>query len=417
METLGINILWGVIKVLLVLLPIPLAFFALKMWLYYIRRDFIFRKLQYSIIEVRIPSDSFKSLLAMEAVITNAFYQKSGLSPWEIYWDGEVTKWYSLEIVSIEGNIHFLIRVPTPDIPFVKSQIYSQYPGASISNFDDYVYNIPDISKERNWDLWGTEWKLANNDSLPLKSYIDYGLDKSSKDSGLFIDPLSALIESMTQIGPKEHMWVQYIIRPSVRKWEDRDFTKECLTQIEELKKPFTIEKKDDKGNVISKEIRVPEDVSAKIKLIQNKMQKVPFDCGIRVLYAGEKSVFVSAKTSALKNMFRFTTNPMSNELVRANTTSPDAPIMDPMGDTLLGKKTYILRAYRMRDFFEPNFKDREDYFFPFGKIFSGTTVTPITLSSEELATLYHFPTLITENPGIKKVETKSAKAPVNLPF
>jgi hypothetical protein len=38
-------------------------------------------------------------------------------------------------------------------------------------------------------------------------------------------------------------------------------------------------------------------------------------------------------------------------------------------------------------------------------------------LSVEELATIFHFPGLVSEAPAFKRIETKVAKPPSNLPF
>ena len=41
---------------------------------------------------------------------------------------------------------------------------------------------------------------------------------------------------------------------------------------------------------------------------------------------------------------------------------------------------------------------------------------TPLVLNSEELATIYHFPGQVAETPTFKRIESKRAEPPQNLP-
>ena len=75
-----------------------------------------------------------------------------------------------------------------------------------------------------------------------------------------------------------------------------------------------------------------------------------------------------------------------------------------------------MLNFYRMRTFFHPPIQYAIKYpavlsmFFPSGK------PNIFVLSNEELATLYHFPGMVSETPSFKRIESKIAKPPSNLP-
>jgi hypothetical protein len=40
-----------------------------------------------------------------------------------------------------------------------------------------------------------------------------------------------------------------------------------------------------------------------------------------------------------------------------------------------------------------------------------------MVLNAEELATMYHFPGSVASTPGIERVASKKAEAPINLPL
>ena len=78
--------------------------------------------------------------------------------------------------------------------------------------------------------------------------------------------------------------------------------------------------------------------------------------------------------------------------------------------------KKRMLDWYRLRIFYNVPVQYNLNYpaliknFFPSGKpqIF--------VVSSEELATLFHFPGMVSETPTFKRIESRIAKPPSNLP-
>src|SRR3989344_5562782 len=114
---------WAIIIFLIVLafrseilLPIIATIFlgwvGWKFWVHYIQQDFI-SGIEWVLLEVVPPRDVVRSPKAMELFITNALYHMSGKSGLETYWQGAVWFWFSLEIASIDGQVHFYIRTPS----------------------------------------------------------------------------------------------------------------------------------------------------------------------------------------------------------------------------------------------------------------------------------------------------------------
>src|SRR5690606_33289214 len=122
------NIIFSIIKAIAPLVgTIFLGWAAWKMWVHYIQQDFI-SGIDYVLLEVIPPREVVRSPQAMELFFSNALYHWSMKGGMEEYWQGAVWFWFSLEIVSIDGQVHFYIRTPTRVRGLVETQMYAQYP-------------------------------------------------------------------------------------------------------------------------------------------------------------------------------------------------------------------------------------------------------------------------------------------------
>ena len=188
----ALDFLW---KVFVFLLPVFLGILAFRLWVHYIQRLFV-SSIKWSTLQVKIPRDVFKTPQAMELFIVNALYQTFGTNTWvKKYWEGRVRTWFSLEIVSIEGKVYFFIRTPSWLKNLIESQIYAQYPRAEVSEVDDYTEDLAARLETEEWDMFGLEFKLSKDDIYPIKTYIDYGLDKSTNLEEEFkIDPITPML-------------------------------------------------------------------------------------------------------------------------------------------------------------------------------------------------------------------------------
>src|SRR3989338_3264680 len=55
------------------------------------------------------------------------------------FWQGHKQRWFSFEIISIEGYIQFLVRTEETFRDLVEAALYAQYPDIEITEVDDYV--------------------------------------------------------------------------------------------------------------------------------------------------------------------------------------------------------------------------------------------------------------------------------------
>src|SRR6185369_3511988 len=186
-------------------------------WIHYIQQDFI-SGIDFVLLEIIPPRDVLRSPKAMELFITNALYHFSYKGGREEYWQGAVWFWFSLEIASIEGQVHFYIRTPTRVRGLIETQMYAQYPQAQIKAVEDYTLAVDEISAKSDWNGWGCEFQLDKHEAYPLKTYVDFGLEDDPKEE-YKIDPISPVVELFGSLKKGEQMWSQIVITPSKKEF------------------------------------------------------------------------------------------------------------------------------------------------------------------------------------------------------
>jgi len=407
---------------------------AWKLWLHYIQQDFI-SGIDFTLLEVIPPRDVLRSPRAMELFLANALYHKSRKGGVEEFWQGAVWFWYSLEIASIDGQVHFFVRTPTRIKGLIETQMYAQYPQAQVREVEDYTLAVDKITADSEYNLWGCEFKLARPEAFPIKTYTDFGLDKDPKEE-FKIDPISGLVELFGSIKKGEQMWAQLVITPALKKkyhtqgtWFGKhDWVEESKLQILKILKPYIGERKrESKPGTYSLEVRSPGFMDEMIKASARKITKVGFETGIRICYVAKRDVFDMSNRRNMRLIFRQYATPFSNELERFNSTQADA-----FGSNfftsffLISQKTITRLANRMLE----EYRERAFYYLPLRHHLSLYIPWPLSpyifpnyfhhktfvLNVEELATLWHFPGQILKVPTLERIESKEASPPTNLP-
>ena len=422
----------NIIQILLVtigyLMPLPLSMFAVSMWHHYRQERFIMG-IKWVLLEVQVPRDVIKTPAAMELIFSNAFYHQSMKGFWEQFMIGAPWLWFSLEIVSIDGRVHFYIRTPTRIRDLVETQIYAQYPQAKVVEADDYAFHIPQYTKNGDWNVWGCEFKKAKEDFLPFKTYKNFGDEmKSGIKEEFKVDPITPVIEYLGSLPKGQQLWIQIIIRQNITKYHSHitgghvNFIDGANEYIEKMLAPYTRSQKNDNvPGTFGKQINVPEQFKPIIKAITDTVSQLHFDCGIRLITLSDKRYTTEDQFNNLRRasrlLFRQYAAQNINELVRVNATQFDAPWSDPTGLALNKIKKRMLDFYRLRTFFHPPLQYTFNYPAILSVFFPANKPNVFVLSSEELATIFHFPGMVSEAPSLKRVESKIAKPPSNLPI
>lgn len=396
-------------------LPVVLLVAFWKVWVGYVRAEKI-ASMEWVMLEVVLPERNDRSPLAMELVLNNLLSGAGEGNIVEKYWKGGVRSWASLELVSIDGSVHFIIRIPKGSRRVFESQIYAQYPNVEIHEVPDYTDAVS--FKEGEMDLWAANIQLTKPDPYPIKTYVDYGLDKAQKEEEI-VDPITPVIEWLGSLGKGEQAWIQIIVRQ--HKKEDRkkwgpfnwplfEFDKGVLKfpvedkwkddvekEIEEIVKKRKIKGGDEEGKTVQL-TTLEKDV---IAALERSISKHAFDVGIRVMYLGEKEVFNKANLGGLLGTFKqYSTNHLNGFKPSKMKTGFDAEYrQDPFGWRIRKRKVKLLDAYKRRSYFHPPHKYKH-----------------MILNAEELATIYHFPGSVVTTPTFKRLDARKAEPPTNLP-
>jgi len=403
-----------------ILLPPLLYFLFGVLWMLHVGGHFA-SKLKWVLLEIIPPRDIEKSPALMESIFSGFAGVMKSPTPLEEYVKGEFPTSFSLEIASIEGQVHFYVRTQAGFQNLVEAHFYAQYPGAEMVEVEDYTNLVPKTAPNKDWDLWGTDFVLMKPDLYPIKTYRFF----EETVTGKMIDPLGGLIETMGKTGPGQYIWLQYIITPYTEKWyktgqgtideflgKEKKKSKSVIgmlfTDIVDiisniakglLGQPvsFGAGEMADKKEDQPLEFRLSPGQKKVLEALENNLGKQMFSTRMRHVYIGKRSVFskqtgVSSFIGGIKQFNDFNLNSFKPE-----ETSKTYANYFMAEERLRFRQRRILRRYRDRD---------------------GTpSSTQFLLSSEELATVFHIPDMALTAPTLTRVAARRGGAPMNLPL
>lgn len=401
-------------------LPFLLLRAFIEYWMNYIRTDFL-KKNPPVLLEIRIPREIEKTPKSMELLFM-ALWETGSVEYNETYWEGKVRPWWSFEIASFGGEIHFYVWTLPKYQNVLESQIYAQYPTVEIVAAEDYATK-KNFHPPHNF-MWGTYFKFLEPDAYPIMTYVDYGLDKETEEE-YKVDPLSTSLEYMGSIKKGEEMWVQILAqayRPfrlvEGKLFPDRNLVKEAEEEINKIMRRDPKSKSTRQFTEIGYPVvpTLTEWEKKQIEAIERSVNKRAFRCAIRACYHSEKETFdlIGSSVSGMQGLIR---KPFNSNLLNGFKLGWYTDISDPMKDFLFlfglrmwGIKTFLpgyarqmLDAYRQRSFFYLPYRNWK--------------AKPLILTVEELATMYHFPGKVVTTPTFGRIPSKKVEAPPNLPI
>ncbi len=392
----------------------------LELWLD-ARQGLYVSKLKWNLLRVNVPGDAIQTPKGMENFFTSLAGIKS-TPTWKEKWlDGKIQGWFSFEIASLGGEVRFYIRTVTKYRDMVEAAFYAQYPEAQISEVDeDYVDVVPKEFPNENWDLWGSEVKLANADYLPIRTWDSF--EHTGEKDQRFKDPLLSLLEGIGRMQPGEYYFMQLLIYPIM----DDDWLKKGEKEINRL---YGKEEKKKSGNGIAdviswlpaeiveqvtggsltgsaSEEKKADDFAAfkitprekeKIDGIANKISKIGWYTKIRFYYAAQKPIFrkgtIASMTKGIWNQYGHL------NLNKLGLHAPATPNDDYFWQEweLPGRQRNLVNRFKARSF--------------------GTGASPYILNVEELATIFHFPAADARTPVLTSLGARRSEAPNELQF
>lgn len=268
-------------------------------------------------------------------------------------------------------SINFYVAVPRASVDFVARQIQGIFPGSQVKEVDDYTIFGPGIQSASAYLM------LKEHYALPLRTYHESEADTFA--------PLVSTLSKLDEVG--EGASIQLVVNP-----EKSDSPKKSvLSAIDRLKKgdklsdvlrtalfkakdvaKFVMPDKKKEG-----ESKPVDDLA--VQALQSKIAKPLFSVNVRVVSAAQTKDRAEDIVLAIAGAFSQLAAPVRNQF----------SVVRPKN------QKEVAYAYSFREF------DRDQ---------------AMVLNIEELASIYHLPTLTTDVPRIQWVKTHEAPPPENLP-
>jgi len=430
--TTTLSVVWSIISswwwVFLVIFLIKKFIFMWRKW----REESFAETVDYEVFELKMPREVERPFKAMEQVFAGWWMFYDPADWWEYWWEGKYQVKISIEIVSNGGEIHFYLRFPKSLKNLVESSIYSQYPEVELTEAEDYTEKVPEDLPNETWDMWGCDYELMKPDIYPIKTYERFFEESNISKEYQRIDPLAALLEGLGKSNPGEQIWVQFIIKPVTN--VDNNYKDRAKAEVAKLAyrgdprakmKDDTIIKKMIKVIVTGKPVDAPvvekteSILPPEMKLtpgereivsqIEHKVSKVMFETIIRFIIMGERDKWNKAN---LKNVLGYFAN-FNTE--NTNNLKPWSPSITKIhkherlfANLFLHDRALYLKKRKLFS----QYKKRFNYNFP------KDNKETFVLNLEELASMFHFVgrTAIPA-PNIKRIESKKAEPPADLPW
>ena len=293
------------------------------------------------------------------------------------------TDHFSLEIVAHQGLISFYIAVPRHLKDYMEQQILAQYPEANLTEIEDYNIFNPLGAVTAGY------FKFSREFFFPLKTYLT-----------LNTDPLNALTNSLSKVAPQDGIAIQVVARSAKKAWHR--FGSKVAVEMQKGKtlsdalastKFFSAAKiLSSLGGFVSP--KSAEQITAEknrpqrqlspmeqelVKGLEQKTSKAGLDCNIRVVVSAKDSESAASYFESVANTFA-----QYNYYQYGNTLK----IIRDSSQQLVND--FIYRAYRENQ--------------------------KMILNTEELASIFHFPTPFLETPNIRWLLAKKLPPAANLP-
>ena len=362
------------------------------------------------------------------------------------YLAGNTPPRISLEIASVNNKIQFFIWTPRKFKNVIESQMYAQYPDVEIEEVEDYAKqgfssfqgkaekgkvvefggpsnpeNLPAVykgasAKDTRYAVTA-ELKLSDAEVYPIKRYPQF----EDKLTRLPTEPLAGITATLSKLNATdEQAWIQITMQPVGDWWRKRGL--KCLRIVSNglfsnvfwlnkaatnlylvrgfwkrfLLTPiyllFWILRAGKIGSLtmgggggsdkdLEEEVSRTHDREDPISAAVDKVTRLTFGCNIRIIYIPRKENIDLAelKLNEIAGSFKQFNQPNLNSFYVSRLNSANSQ---------------ILKRYKQR-----------------------AVIDPMMLNVEEIATLYHMPSMGVGTPNIFWVSSRKLEPPHNLPI
>ncbi len=384
-------------------LPYVLFYLTYERWIEYVRLQFRLDNGR-TTLRVRLPQEVFKSPEAMENVLSMIHNPSGADNLYQGWVEGRHALTFSFELVSHGGDVRFYVNVPTKKTKNAfEAQMYAQYPGVEIVEESiDYAGEV--VADPKQWEIMSFHITKKEAQEFPIKTYIEFGLDRNPKEEEK-IEPMAAMLEQLGTIGPNERLWIQILAVPHAKKAFKNGYLKEVgtwekgvTTKIDEL---LGRNSKTKLGpGEFAEQPRLTTGERDAVGVMERGAGKYAYETAIRVLYAAKAGKFNGNAMLILKTFAQYDVIKRNGLGVRWRTDFDNNWLSDRSGAKRAKMKQEELAMYKLRAYAPAN----------------EPVDSPKVMSVEELATIWHMPGSTVATPGLARVPSTRREAPPNLP-
>lgn len=406
---------------LLFIMWLPIAavlIWGLSQWWLNHKQDQYWEKLKWHLLHVTVPADSVQTPKGMVNFFTTIAGSKSSITWKEKWMWGKFQAYFSFEITSTEGRINFYVRTQEKYRDLVEASLYAQYPEAQVTEVEDYVQSLPNDYPNDEYNLFGSEMVLGQDDFLPIKTW-DYFEHQGEKDLR-FKDPILTILENLGKLKTGEHYWLQILImQPDEQDWRkagqkfiNEKYGKEEKKKSKDLFGPVSWIPKEIMAQVAGmafgegeeagdkydwQAFKITSEEKEQIDGVARKISSLGWYAKIRWVYVAKHEVFRKGSIASLsKGIFHQYRHQSLNKLGLHGPSTPKDDYFY-MEWQMPAKQRRLMSRFQNRSF--------------------GPGSTPYILNCEELATLFHFPPADARTPVLTTVGSRLAEAPIDLQF
>ncbi|MDQ5958061.1 MAG: hypothetical protein QG665_408 [Patescibacteria group bacterium] len=268
-------------------------------------------------------------------------------------------------------DIYFYVAVPRSQTEFVSRQIQGFFPGAQVDEVHDYTI----FSHEHG--VRAGYLSFTAPDFIPLRTYRESEVDSFA--------PIVSTLSRLREQG--DGASVQILLKPA-----GAGFKKRVTGIISKLKKGETLKNILKSDSTLREFINIIEDKPKKdadptkikevdedtVNALETKISKPLFDVNVRIIAAGDSDNEAGDILLSIAGSFSQFASPRRNSLRLVSPRKISAIIHE-----------YIFRQFSKKE--------------------------TIVLNTEEIASIFHFPTVTTNIPRIKWLKSRESAPPQNL--
>lgn len=398
-----------------------------KGWIFWVNEKFK-HHIPHTMLRIEVPQLNEQSMKAVEQIFVHLYGSKDNPSREEKYWDGFVQEAFSFEIASDGGYIAFYIWTPSYYQQMVEAAFYAQYPDAIITVTEDYSREINvDMIMKEEVKVWGAELALEKDDAYPIKSYPHWEDTLVGKP----VDPLASILEVMSRLQAGEKWWLQImatpadpshikhkgeaaiaaVVEPGAHAHHDSGFFGKILdlpytildailSVVHQIIMPGEYASESHEADASERQ-RLTSPERELVEEVDRKMSRWPYEVKIRWMYFAPPNLFdyKKGRRGMLGALAQYKFINSFKEGARTRVYE----------GTLFWKKLFpkprvLARARRMLWAYQSRDMERGEH-------------EGFILSTEELASIYHFPMIDVRAPFVAKSTTRGVEPPSQLRY